>query len=188
MSKSLQTFLNRIQKNGIRTQNQFELDIFSGYSEVDKVLEDVTLYAEGAALPTRTITYGDVPFKAYPFKIPTNMTMGQEHSLTIKCDLNGDIRKAFLKWQSYMIDGAISNGSFLGGDRRIPANSFVRMHLLGADMEKIIETYKLIGVGVSEVGELTLSNADATVATFSVGLVSQYWELETNNSGFQGLK
>jgi len=188
MAKSLQTFLNNIQKTGVRTQNMWELEVFSGYSDVDKELQDITLYVSGFSAPTRTQAYAEVKYKAYPIAVPSVMTMQNEHDLTVRADVNGNIRKAFMKWQSYMTDPAISNGSVFGGDRRVPRNSYIRLHLLGADMETVVETYRIIGVSVAEIGAIEFSNDSAEVATFSVKLQSVYWEIEKTTDKFQGIK
>jgi len=188
MARSLQSFLNNIQKTGVRTQNMWELEVYSGYDDVDEALQDVTLYIQGFTAPNRTQEYADVPYKAYPIPVPTHMTMENEHSLTIRADINGNIRKAFMKWQSYMTDPAIGNGSVFGGDRRIPKNSYVRLHLLGADMETVVETYRIVGVSVANVGNLEVSNEAADVTTFEVGLRSVYWEIESTTDKFQGIK
>jgi len=188
MARSLQSFLNNIQKTGVRTQNMWELEVFSGYDDVDKALKDVTLYVAGFQAPARTQEYAEVSYKAYKVPVPSNITMEQEHTLSIRADINGNIRKAFLKWASYMTDPAISNGSVFGGDRRIPKNSYIRLHLLGADMETIVETYRIIGVGISSIGALAVSNDSAEVATFDVTMKSIYWEIESTTDQFQGVK
>jgi len=187
MAKSLNKFLNEVQQKGVRLQNYYELEIISGYDDVDKVLEKIDIWAETAEVPSRTQEYTDLPYNGYPLQIPTTFLMQNEHALTIRSDMHGNIRKAFLKWMAYVTDPAISQGSGLGGDKRIPANSYVRMHLLASDMETRVETYKLMGVGVQEVGIMSLSNATAEVATFDVTLKSQFHEIENNQGDFEDL-
>lgn len=188
MARSLQEFLNKLQSGGIRTQNMFEIEVYSGYAEVDLALRDITLYAQGFEIPDRKQNFVDISYKGYPIPIPTNMEMTREHSITINADIDGNIRKAFLKWQSMVTDPAIGNGSTFGGDKRIPKGSYVRVHLLGADMEKVVETYRLCGVSVESVGPLTVNNVGSEVSTFAIGLKSVYWELETTTGQFIGLK
>jgi hypothetical protein len=44
MARALNEFLNKLSTNQIRTTNMFELYITSGYSDVDAVLKDITMY------------------------------------------------------------------------------------------------------------------------------------------------
>ena len=187
MSKSLQQFMTSMQKKGVRTQNLFQLEIITGYSDVDKSLEDFTIWAETAEVPGRQQEFAEIPYQGYPFQIPTKMTMTQDHSFTVRSDAYGDIRKAFLKWMSYVSDPAIGEGSKLGGDKRIPVTASIRMFMMDSNMEDILETYKLVGCAVMEVGTLGMTNADVAIATFDVQIKSQYWELQDNVGEFKDL-
>lgn len=182
MAKSLLNFLSETQTNGIRTSNMFELEISSGYSEVDSLLQNITMYGQGFEIPERTQNFANVSFKGYPIPIPTTLQMGTTHSFSVNADIDGVIRRAFLLWAGMVTDPAISSGSLFAGEKRPPSSSFVRIKLLGQDMETVVETYKLVGVSVSSVGSLSVSNADASVSTFSVGLQSIYWEIENHTS------
>jgi len=156
----------------------FELYITSGYSDVDAVLKDITMYGQGFEIPSRTTSYADVSFKGYAFPIPTNQQMTNEHSMTVNADANGEIRRAFLAWQSKTWDPDIEGGSILKGDRRLNTGSIMRINLLDNDMETISESYKLVGVRIADVGALTVSNTEASVSTFTVSFRSTYWQIE----------
>lgn len=188
MAKSLLNFLTETQTNGIRTSNMFELEISSGYSEVDNLLQNITMYGQGFEVPDRTQQFSTVSFKGYPIPIPTLISMGTEHSISVNADVDGVIRRAFLLWAGMVTDPAISNGSLFAGEKRPPSNSFVRIKMLGQDMETVVETFKLIGVSVSSVGGLSVSNTDASVSQFSVGLKSIYWEIENHTSPLAVIK
>ena len=187
MAKSLQEFLNAVQNKGVRKTNQWQLEISSGHADVDRVLEDVTVWATTMEVPSRTQEYLELPYQGYPLQVPAQFVMEQEHTFTLRTDASGDIRKAFLKWMAYVTDPAIGEGSTLGGDKRIPAGSFVRMKMLGEDMETVVETYKLVGVGVQNVGPLAMTNEGVEIATFDVVLKSQYFVLEDNDGEFSDL-
>jgi len=187
MAKSLQDFLQIISEKGVRKNHQFQLDISSGYSDVDKVLEDFTVFATVAEIPSRTQEMVELPYQGYNLSVAGAFQMSNEHTFTVRDTATGDIRRAFLKWQSYMTNPAISQGSMLQGDKRIPANSYVRMHLLGDDMETIVETIKLIGCSVQEVGVISMSNESVEIATTDIIIRSQYWELENIKGEFQDL-
>lgn len=183
MALNLQEFLGQVDKRGgIRTQNLFELYVSSGYPEIDNALKTITMYGQGFEIPARNQEYNTVSFKGYDFRIPGKPSMTTEHEITINADIDGVIRRAFLAWQQKTTNFAISDGSYLEGDKRINLGSTVRVHLLGNNGE-VAEIYKLLGVKVGNVGPLTVSNTDAAVASFQVTLVSQYWEIENVLNG-----
>lgn len=189
MAKALVNFLNKISQNQIRTQNAFEMVVTSGYNDVDKVLEDITMYGQGFTIPGRTQNFTDVSFKGYAVPIPTNMQMENEHTVTINADFQGELRRAFLAWQAKVQDPAISDGSVFSGDRRVNNKSIIRIHLLDDQFTDVAEVYKMIGVKIMTVGPLTVSNTDANVATFDVTFKSLYWEIEESAAGaFVGQK
>lgn len=183
MAKALVNFLNRISTNQIRTQNMFEMVATSGYNDIDKVLEDITMYGGGFTIPGRTQNFTDVSFKGFAVPVPTNMQMENEHTVTINADVNGELRRAFLAWQAKVSDPAISEGSVFAGDRRVNNKSIIRIQLLDNDMTEVAEVYKMIGVKIMTVGPLTVSNTDANVATFDVTFKSLYWEIESASNG-----
>ena len=179
MAKSLLNFLAEIQNQGVRTTNMFELEISTGYPEVDALLENITMWGKNFTLPNRVQEFADVNFKGYPIPIPTRMTMEREHTISVVADADGIIRRAFLLWEGMVTDPAISDGSLFAGDKRPPANSFIRIRLLDQDMESITETYKMVGVSVKSVGGYQVSNDEAAVSTFDVQFQSVYWEIES---------
>lgn len=50
----------------------FEMYITTGYSEIDAVLKDITLYGHGISIPSRTTNFSTVSFKGMEVPIPTN--------------------------------------------------------------------------------------------------------------------
>lgn len=100
--------------------------------------------------------------------VPTVMKMEQDHTITVRADTNGEIRRGFLAWAAKVADPDIEGGSVFAGDRRLNNSSVVRLQLLDNDMSSVAEVYKLIGVKVASVGPLQMSNSDASVATFEV--------------------
>jgi hypothetical protein len=183
MAYSVQNFLSEVSQNGLRTSNLFEMEVTSGYSDVDDVLKPITMYGNGFSLPTRTQNFNQVQFKAFPTQIPSNFVMEQNHTITVKADANGQIRRAFLAWASKVTDPAISDGSLFAGDKRPRFDGVIRIKLLDAtDGTTVTEIYKLIGVQVNTVGNLQVSNEDANVSTFDVQFISQYWEIEAGSA------
>lgn len=181
MALTLSEFIGQVNKNGgIRTQNLFEMYVSTGYPEIDSALEKITMYGQNFEIPARNQEYNTVSFKAYDFRIPGKASMTTEHEITLNADIDGVIRRSFLAWQQKTTNMAISDGAYLEGDKRIDLGSTVRIQLLGNNGE-VSEIYKLLGVKVGNVGQLQVSNTEAAVATFTVQLISQYWEIEAGS-------
>lgn len=178
MAKALNEYLNRLSTNQIRTTNMFEMYITTGYSDIDAVLQNITMYGQGFEIPQRVTNYSEVGFKGYMVNVPTNQSMGTQHSITVNADTDGEIRRAFLAWQSKTWDPDIAGGSVFSGDRRINTGSIIRIQLLDNDMQAISEVYKLIGVRIEEVGTMSVSNTDASISQFTVSFRSVYWQIE----------
>lgn len=178
MAIALASYLSKLSQNQVRTTNMFEMYITTGFSDIDAVLQNITMYGQGFEIPTRTTSYADVSFKGYAVPIPTNEQMGNEHSMQVYADANGEIRRAFLAWQAKTWDPDIEGGSVFAGDRRLNTGSVIRIHLLDNDMESVSEVYKMVGVRIAEVGALTVSNTEASVSQFSVSFRSVYWQIE----------
>ncbi len=178
MAKALNEYLNRLSTNQVRTTNMFEMYITTGFSDIDTVLANITMYGQGFSVPQRTTNYAEVSFKGMAVPIPTNQAFEQDHSMTVNADANGEIRRAFLAWQGKTWDPDIEGGSVFAGDRRLNTGSIIRIHLLDNDMESVSEIYKLIGVRIASVGPLAVSNTDASVSTFDVQFKSVYHQIE----------
>ena len=183
MAIPLNQFLNQMSTNQLRTTNMFEMTITTGYSEIDAVFQGVTMYVEGFTAPNRTQEFADVGFKGFTVPVPTVMKMEQDHTLTVRADTAGEIRRGFLAWAAKVADPDIDGGSVFAGDRRLNSSSVVRLQLLDNNMSDVAEVYKLFDVKVSSVGPLAMSNQDASVATFEVGLKSIFWAIENSANG-----
>lgn len=179
MAESLLNFLGQMSTNQLRTTNLFEMEVASGYSEIDDVLKHITMYGEGFTLPNRSQEFADVGFKGFNVPVPTVMREEQSHSMTVRADSAGEIRRAFLAWAAKTADPDISNGSVFAGDRRLNTAGTIRIKLLASyDNVTVSEVYKMIGVKIESVGGVQVSNNDASVSTFEVQFRSIYWEIE----------
>lgn len=184
MARPLIDFLTKLQNKAVRTTNMWELEITTGYKDVDDKLKDVTLWASGFNAPKRSQKFADVHFKGYKLNVPTNIDMDQEHSMDVRCDVNGDIRRVFLKWQNYITNMNIAQGSTFGGEKRISKTATIRLKMLGMDMSTVVETIKLYGCGIEDVGEMVFKQEGADVTSFQVKFKSQYWETESTVGDF----
>ena len=59
--------------------------------------------------------------------VPTVMKMEQDHTITVRADTNGEIRRGFLAWAAKVADPDIEGGSVFAGDRRLNNSSVVRL-------------------------------------------------------------
>lgn len=184
MARPIQDFINILQNKGLRIQNMWEAEITTGYSDVDEKMKNITFYIEDFSAPNRKQETVAVPFKGYPLNVPSKISMETEHTLKVRCDVNGDTRRLFLKWMNYITAANISQGSYFGGEKRIPKNSVMRLKCLAGDMKTVLETYKIYGCLPTSVGDMTMSNSEAAVATFEAKITSQYWEVESATGDF----
>lgn len=183
MAIAINEFMQSMDKNPLRTTNMFELHVTSGYSDIDAVLQPITMYGEGFEVPSRTTNFTDVAFKGYSTPLATNCEMQHDHEVTIRADTYGEIRRAFLAWQAKTWNPDIEGGSVLEGDRRMQSQSSIRVHLFGSDFKTVNEIYKMVGVKIQNVGPMTMSNAGAEVAQFTVSFKSNYWFIEKATEG-----
>ena len=200
---SLNQFLTKLSESQIRTTNLFEIEIklppaLNGMPDFDNMFtynhsqgNILTMFGESFTLPNRTIEFAEAGFKGFNVPVPTVMRMEQDHTMTVRADMQGNNRRAFLAWQAYCINPRIiqsgknntdTTGSpeigLFEGNRRYEQESQIRISLLGSDMRTATETCTLYGVKIQSVGGLTVSNTDASISTFDVGFKSVFWQVE----------
>lgn len=183
MARSLEEFLNAATSDTIRCNNQFQINITTGYADIDAEMENVLLFGQSFSVPQRSIDYANVSFKGYEMPlVPTRMTMEQEHTMTVLDDVNGTNRRLFLAWQAHVMNPAISEGSLFEGNRGM-SQSIIRLELFDADNKTVIQTYKFFGVNVKSVGNTALTYQGGDASTFEVGFNSIYWNMENTQKG-----
>ena len=185
MATALNQFLNAATANNVRCNNQWEAEFISGYDDVDKVLKTAVMFGSNFSIPGRGINYAPLHYKGFEMAnlVPTNMTMENEHSMTIKADVAGEYRRAFLRWQNHVMNADIEGGSGFEGNRAVNPNSNARIHLLSADNQTVSETYKLVNVVVTNVGPISLTYEGGDAASFDITLKSTYWFIEKATEG-----
>ena len=185
MAHALKDFLNAANSNTIRSTNQYEIEIQSGYSDIDEVLQTAAMFGQNFTLPNRTLEFASVHYKGAEFGnlVPTTMKWETDHAMTVIADVNGDYRRAFLAWQGKVINPDISGGSKFEGERQINDQSIIRIRLFDSDNETVIETYKFYNVKIASVGGISLQYEGGDKATFEVGFKSTYWEIEKAEKG-----
>lgn len=186
MARSLAEFLEATNANTIRSTNQFEVEIYTPYEDINQALRVGVMFGQGLTLPNRNVEYANVSYKGAEFQnlVPTRMTWEQEHTMTIISDVNGSWRRAFLAWQARIINPDIEAGSVFEGDRRMHMESNIRVRLFDWDNKTVITTYAFRNVKITSVGGLTLTYEGGDKATFEVGFRSSYWLIEQGDKGY----
>lgn len=150
MAHSLQEFLNATDANTIRVTNQFEIEAYSGFADIDKALETGMMFGQGMTLPNRTLEFASVSYKGAEFAnlVPTTMKWESDHTMTVISDVNGSWRRTFLAWQAKVINPDIPGGSVFEGDRSIAPQSIIRIKLFDYDNKTISQIYKFFNVRI----------------------------------------
>ena len=183
MARSVSEFLAAATSDTIRCTNQFQINITTGYPDLDAEMENVLLFGQSFSVPSRTVNYADVAFKGYTMPlVPTNLEMEKEHTMTVLDDVNGTNRRLFLAWQGKVMNPDIEGGSLFEGQRGV-SQSIIRLELFDADNETVIQTYKFTGVQVKSVGNTSLTYEGGDKSTFEVGFSSLYWSCSDNKKG-----
>lgn len=200
-TQSLHQFMTRLNENSVRTKNLFEMKVHvpdigtsgkyaSGIDITRYLNPNFTYYGQGFDVPSRTIQYTDVGFKGFKVPVPTIVQMAQEHTVTLNADINGEMRRAFLAWQALTINPQIdSDGGYFEGNRLLEDTGKIYIHLLDPtyrDKHRTVESYTIYGVTVEDVGQLSFSNTDSSLATFTVKFRSQYWQYGDAFSSLNG--
>lgn len=185
MAHPLSEFLQAATSDTIRCTNTFEIECSSGYSDVDSVIQKVTLFGQNINIPARGIEYAPVSFKGYeiPNLVPTRLTMETEHSMNVIADINGEHRRLFLRWMNHVMNADIEGGSLFEGMRGVNEKSIIRIRLFDKMNKDIVETYRFYNVAITNVGNITLDYNGGEAAKFEVGFKSSFWQLENPKEG-----
>jgi hypothetical protein len=183
---NIKDFYTEIRNKGVLLQNQFRLNLISEDEQINNRLKNITMWAQGAELPGRTQNTAPVTYMAFPLTVPTNVTMTNTLSLTLNMDQNLEIRDTLLKWQAIASDPNIDGGSNFGGNKRIP-DSKGDLYLLKSDLKTINIHYILKGIYPVDIGTISLSNTDASVAQCTVTFQYQYWTYGTEGESTKNL-
>ena len=168
MISPISGFLNTVLTNDPRTTNMWSVELHSGIDVVDKQFEDLTLYAQGFTLPSRSIKYSQIYFKGVGIPVPINPEFEQDVSFKMWADVGGKAHAALRTWQDIVIDMDFQGGSYVGGTRQLNAASTIRLQLLDKDMQTTLETVTLIGVTVAKVGSISFTQNSGDICNFDV--------------------
>lgn len=181
---SLYDAYNAYQQFGVQLQHQFRLYL----TNVDAYFPDtgatgLTMYAQGATLPTVTQNTTTLTYLAYPFKVPSNFTMTQELDITVNCDQNHLLRTGFMRWLNEYSQFNIVNGGSGGGLKRpTPPSRNIIIETLDQTLTQVTSQFVLVGAFPVDVGTMAVDNTKAEIATFTLKLAYQYWENENTRA------
>lgn len=143
------------------------------------------MFGSNASLPNRSIEYASLHYKGYECVglVPIRMVMGNEVTMNIKADVNGEFRRAFLAWQNSVMNADIEGGSVFEGDRGVNEKSIIRIQLFDKDNKTVCETYKFYNVRIKDVGAIELTYEGGEAAGFAVVFSCTYWTIESAKNG-----
>ena len=176
--------LNQYNSDQVMTQNMWFIKFYNVPN--GDIICRSQIYGKGFTVPSRTNNFESVQYRGYEIPTPTTIAMNNSHSIDIVADSAGQLRNAFLQWQAHALDPTIlTQGTSFAADRRPTAGvgaASVRVTLLAPDMITAMTVVDIYGVRVESVGDITLSNEGGSIATFSVGLKSVFWEIQQGNT------
>jgi len=183
---TLMQALSQYNADQVMVNTMWYIEIGGTAAAAHPELARMQIYGKNFTVPERTNTFEDVNYRGYPIPTPTNMTMGNSHSITIIADASGELRTGFLNWQARAIDPLINNqASSFGADRRPTAGvggGILRLNMLAPNYEDIETQVTMYGVRVESVGSISLTNDSGSVATFDVGFRSVYWQISNSQN------
>jgi len=171
LNQNISDFYTAAQANDFARQFQFRIGTWSvgGTS----LLENQLIYLETASLPGRTINNIPVPFMGLQFNVPGTASYpgSDAWAVTFRCDENYNIREALEQISEDTFSIVDSSGAY-----NIATNaSYITLNLLGKN-NSTIKTYKLIGVYVTNIGDIAYNLGDSgTIQTVPATLAYQYW-------------
>lgn len=176
---TIQDFYTRALKADFARDNHFRVtDIASGFADVDFNVDGTQkelIYCRSAKVPARNITNVEAKYMGMTFNLPgiAEYPESANYNLEFYVDKNSSLRNKFELWSRNIFDDADSTGDYSvpGKDR------YIELTQIDAAFEPIM-SYKLIGVSIRSVGDITYEIAEGTgaVKTFNVTLAYHYYE------------
>lgn len=144
------------------------------------------IYARSAKVPARNITNVEAKYMGLTFNLPgiAEYPESANYTLEFYCDKNSSIRNKFEQWSRAIFDDGDSTGNYSIPDR----NSYIELTQIDSQFEAI-QKYKLVGVSIRSVGDISYEIAEGTgaVKTFSVTMAYHYYELDNTGVAAGGI-
>jgi len=153
---------------------QFRVLAVSPFGTTTTYNEDDLVYARAAKLPARAITNVPAKYMGLTFNVLGTTTYPESETYTLEFynDINNNLHKKFENWSRDIFDDADSTGNY----QPPPQASTIDLIQLDTNMVKICQ-YKLVGVGIRDVGPIEYKMADGSgqYVTFPVTLSYHYF-------------
>lgn len=180
IAKAYQVF----QQHDFSRQHQIRILSMDGVPDYVKqeLLEKPTgaggyVYATTYAIPGRTINDIEVPYQAFKFHVPGQVSYSDPNPWVLNMKTPGDylVRNAFERWSFAVVSDATSCGSF-----NIPcASSTIDLAIIAPDCT-ILRVYRLFGVYPQNISQIEYNQEEVGTTSFSIALHYQYWRLVNN--------
>lgn len=170
MPQTIQDFFRVAQERG------FSRDFMMRVTSIgnDTLNEDDFVYITTKNLPSRSIANQAVPYMGLQFNVPgTAQYPGSDTwSVVFRNDLKGVVRKKLEDWQvNEIFDDETSTGDLsIRGLENV-----IQLDLLD-EQNNILDTYKLYGVYIKELGTIDYDQTGTgALTTFTAVLAYHYW-------------
>lgn len=176
MPQTIQDFFRVAQERG------FSRDFMMRVTSIgnDTLNEDDFVYITTKTLPSRSIANQQVPYMGLQFNVPgTAQYPGSDAwNVVFRNDLKGLIRKKLEDWQT----NEIFNDETSTGNLSVRGlANLIQLDLLD-EQNRILDTYKLFGVYIKELGSIDYNQAGAGEPTsFTAVLAYHYWRHTLNS-------
>lgn len=144
------------------------------------------IYARSAKVPARDITNVEAKYMGMTFNLPGIAVYPESASYTLEfyVDKNSSIRNKFEQWSRRLFDDGTSTGNYSVPGR----DAYIELTQVDAAFNAI-QKYKLVGVSIRSVGDVTYEIAEGTgaVKTFSVTMAYHYYELDNTGAASDAL-
>ena len=170
MAQTIQDFFRVAQERGFSRDFMMRVRAIGN----DTFDEDDFVYLTTKTLPSRSISNQAVPYMGLSFNVPGTVTYpGSDNwNLTFRNDLKGVLRKKLEDWQV----NDIFNDETSTGDLSVRGvDKLIQLDLID-DQDKVLNTYKLYGAYIKELGTVDYDQTGTGApTTFTAVLAYHYW-------------
>lgn len=144
----------------------------------DSLNEDDMIYITTKTLPSRLIANQQATFMGLPFNVPGTVSYpgSDSWSVVFRNDMKGIVRKKLEDWQTNKVfddETSIGDLSVRGRDK------LIQLELIN-DKQEILNTYKLYGAYIKDIGALEGYNLEGngSIMTFTAQIAYHFWRHE----------
>lgn len=160
--KTIQQYYANLQKQGRLLNHQFGLTITRAG------MEDFTLFGQSTSIPNRTLNTAELKYFGQTFEIPTTLDEGRRWSVELHSDAENVIYNKVREWQEEYASWQKSGGGIKGISG---VNGYVDLY--DHQMEKIVDSFTLMGILPLEPGEISLDQGGGDLVSFNTTFLFQ---------------